>query len=64
VISKNKELREENALLKMENTDLKKKCNKTSESLENEKAGIKKSIEDLLASISSLEKATNKEDVK
>ena len=74
VISKNKELRDENSVLKTKNDDLKKRCdelqvklsakNQSSESLENERAGIKKSIEDLLVSISSLEKATKQEDVK
>ena len=73
VIQKNKELQEENDLLKLENEELKKKNrkqesalmnrNKNSELLEQEKKNIKGSIEELLDSISSLE-TKNKEATK
>jgi hypothetical protein len=73
IVRKNKELLEENALLKMENEELGNKKhqleaalvnkNKSSESLEKEKSTIKSSIEELLNSISSLE-AKNEEATK
>ncbi len=65
VIQKNKELQEENDLLKLEKEELKERnCqlestlmneNKSSETLTQEKKKIKSSIEELLDSISSLE---------
>ncbi|MCK4651278.1 hypothetical protein KAT08_03855 [Candidatus Babeliales bacterium] len=71
IIKKNKELDEDKTFLKMENEELRKKNielennfatkNKNSKSLESEKIKMKSSIEDLLSSISSLEKIANKE---
>jgi regulator of replication initiation timing len=73
IIKKNKELLDENTLLKLENDELNNKSrqfetaminkNKSSESLEKEKMNIKSSIEELLNSISSLE-AKNEEATK
>ena len=73
IVKKNKELLDENALLKLENDELNNKSrqfetaminkNKSSESLEKEKMNIKSSIEELLNSISSLE-AKNEEATK
>ncbi|MBD3231159.1 hypothetical protein GF322_00700 [Candidatus Dependentiae bacterium] len=67
IVNKNKELSEENSLLKLENEKLQERVsameetmlNKdvNSETLQNEKTAIKNSIEDLLNNLSSLEES-------
>ncbi len=69
IIQRNKGLQEANTVFKLENSQLQEKNsnleaalqkeNQSQESLENEKAALKSSIEDLLSSIGSLQ--ANKE---
>ena len=71
IIRKNKEIKEENELLSLENEQLREKANqlensllthnKDSEQLETEKTAIKSSIEDLLESLGSLEATSEKQ---